>query len=63
MADGRAERAGGGALTVDVDPLVVAGRLRERIDALLGDLDPGGGTVLGAYLEHSPHRTTLAAHV
>ena len=28
------------ARSVDVDPLVVAGRVGELVDALLGDLDP-----------------------
>jgi hypothetical protein len=28
------------ALDIDMDPLVVAGRLREGVDALLGDVDP-----------------------
>jgi hypothetical protein len=38
--DGSAERGRRGALGVDVDPLVVAGRLRERVDVGLGDLAP-----------------------
>ena len=40
MGDGAAERAVLGALGVDVDPLVVAGGVRERVHALLGDLEP-----------------------
>ena len=36
----RAERPGGGALGVDVDPLVVAGGVGERVDPLLVDRDP-----------------------
>ena len=40
MGDRCAERAGGGALGVDVDPLRVVGRLGETVDALLLDLAP-----------------------
>ena len=46
MRDGAAERAALGALHVDVDPLVVAGGLGERVDPLLGDLDPVAGADL-----------------
>ena len=41
MGDGAAERAGGGALGVDVDPLVVVGGVGEGVDALLVDGEPG----------------------
>src|SRR6185312_4576980 len=40
MRDRRAEGRGLGALAIDMDPLVVAGRLGEAIDHLLGHLDP-----------------------
>ena len=40
MPDRGPERPGGGTLGIDVDPLVVAGRLGERVDLGLGDLDP-----------------------
>ena len=40
VRDRRAERAVGGALRVDVDPLVVVGCVGERVDALLGHLEP-----------------------
>ena len=36
----------GGALDVDVDPLVVAGRVGERVDPLLVDLEPLAGAEL-----------------
>ena len=35
-------------ILVDMDPLVVAGRLRKEIDALLGDIDPFTNPELGA---------------
>ena len=38
-----------GPLDVDVDPLVVAGRLGERVDAVLGDLQPLGGAEVLAH--------------
>ena len=41
VGDRAAERAGLGLLDVDVDPLVVTGRLGELVDLLLGDLDVG----------------------
>ena len=41
MGDRAAERAGLGALGVDVDPLVVAGRVGEGVHLFLGDLDVG----------------------
>src|SRR6185312_3569738 len=66
VGDGAAERPLLGPLDVDVDPLVVAGRLRERVHPLLGDLEPlaeaevlahRGPDALGAvehpYLSHS----------
>jgi hypothetical protein len=40
VRDRSAERAGGGAFGVDVDPLVVAGRVGELADLLLGHLVP-----------------------
>src|SRR5262249_55905188 len=40
VRDGRAERAGGGALRVGVDPLRIVRRRGESIDSGLGDLDP-----------------------
>src|SRR2546429_3977156 len=40
VGDGAAERTFLGPLDVDVDPLVVAGGLGERVDPLLGDLQP-----------------------
>src|SRR5579883_1218752 len=40
VRDRAAERPLLGALRVDVDPLVVAGRVRERVDARLGHLEP-----------------------
>src|SRR5213075_1397102 len=41
MRDRAAERRIPGALAIDVDPLEVVDRLREGIDALLRDLEPG----------------------
>jgi hypothetical protein len=49
MRDGRAERAVGGALRIDMDPLMVSGRVREPVDAVLVD-------------EDSPARAKLLAH-
>jgi len=40
VRDGPAEGAVGGPLGVDVNPLVVVGGIREKIDALLCDLEP-----------------------
>jgi hypothetical protein len=40
VRDRRAERAGLCPLGVNVDPLVIAGRVGEEVDALLRDLDP-----------------------
>ena len=48
MGDGAAERAVRGALEVDVDPLVVTGRLGEGVDALLLHDQPGARAQLGA---------------
>src|SRR4051812_3711139 len=42
VRDGAAEGRGRGARRVDVDPLEIVDRLREGVDALLGDLEPGG---------------------
>jgi hypothetical protein len=64
VRDGRAERAVRGGFGIDVDPLVVAGRLRERVDLLLRDVDPAGRPELVARLHSAgPQRTTVAAHV
>jgi hypothetical protein len=38
--DGAAERRHLGRFLVDVDELVVAGRIREHVDLVLGHLDP-----------------------
>ena len=40
MGDGRAERAVGGALGIDVDPLAVARGVGEQVDPFLADADP-----------------------
>ena len=48
MRDRGAEGAVLGALGVDVDPLVVVGRVGEEADALLRDLDPVGPAEVGA---------------
>ena len=37
VGDGLAERASRGPLRVDVDPLVIAGRIGEQVDVFLGD--------------------------
>jgi hypothetical protein len=42
-----ARRLLGSALLVDVNPLLVAGRLRELVDAVLRDLDPVADADLG----------------
>lgn len=47
MRDGRAERAVGGPLGVDVDPLVIAGRVGEEVDPVLFDGDPLADTDVG----------------
>ena len=67
MRDRRAERPSGGKLRIDVDRLPVLGRLGERIDPILGDLEPRRNG-LGAAREladhaKGPQRTTLAAQV
>ena len=48
VRDRRPERARDGALAIDVDPLRVVGGDRERVDPLLGDVDPPGGAELDA---------------
>ena len=78
MGNRRAERALGSTLRVDVDPLVVAGRVREAVDPLLVDPQPSVGPspsdqVLKLLLSRSsplsplssagPQRTVLAAQV
>ena len=42
VRDRGAERPVGRARRIDVDPLVVTRRVCERVDALLGDLEPLG---------------------
>ena len=64
MPDRRAEWAFLGALGIDVDPLVVAGRLGEGVDLLLRDLDPARRPEHIAGLHAiAPQRTTVAAQV
>jgi hypothetical protein len=46
VGDRSAEGARGRALGVDVDPLVVLGRVGEEVHAVLRDLEPLGGTEL-----------------
>ncbi len=49
MRDGRAERRlGAGALGIDMYPLMVAGRVREGVDAVLRDHEPVAGGDLAA---------------
>src|SRR5690242_1060634 len=47
VRDRAAERPGGGPFAVHVDPLVVAGRVGEGVDAVLGDLQPAGVPEVG----------------
>ena len=47
MRDRRPERALGGAVGVDVNPLGISGRSREAVDPLLRHVDPGRGAELG----------------
>ncbi|MNJ66924.1 hypothetical protein D3C77_630460 [compost metagenome] len=63
MGDAAAKRALRGAHGVDMDPLVVAGRLGEQIDPFLGHLQPfgmpqvqalGGDQFFGS-VEHDSH--------
>ena len=42
VRDGAAERARRGPLAVHMDPLVIVGRVGERVDPVLGDLQPAG---------------------
>ena len=44
MGDRRTEGAFLRALDVDMDPLVIVGRIGELVDAVLGDLEPLAGT-------------------
>ena len=44
VRDRRPERSLGRAYRIDVDPLMVVGRVREGVDALLGDLEPVEGS-------------------
>ena len=48
MRDGRPERPFGSALGIGVDPLRIVGRLRERVDPRLRNLDPRGRPELDA---------------
>ena len=50
MGDGAAERGVGGGGRVDVNELLVLGRVGERLNALLFDGDPVGGADVGADL-------------
>jgi hypothetical protein len=43
VRDGPPERPGSGPLAIDVDPLVVAGRVGEQVNSLLGDHVPIAG--------------------
>ena len=55
MGDGAAEGSEPGALRVDVDELVVAGRLGEPVDHVLGDLDPVADLLLADPVLHLVH--------
>jgi hypothetical protein len=48
VRDGRPERPARRLVKIDMDPLVVAGRIGELIDAFLGDQNPIGLTNFGA---------------
>ena len=49
MCNGLAARhLGFRTILVDMDPLFVAGRIREVVDAILRDLDPVAGADFGA---------------
>ncbi len=61
MRDRRPERARGGSLAVDVDPLRVVGRGGEGVDPLLRDLDPTRRAELGADEVPQPAHDALAA--
>jgi hypothetical protein len=56
VTDRRAERTLRCAFGIDVDPLVVAGRGRERVDPLLADLDPRRGAEFSARRERIRQR-------
>jgi hypothetical protein len=47
VGDGRTERAGGGALGIDMNPLIVPGGIGVGVDVALGDLDPRALPELG----------------
>ena len=47
VRDGTAEWPCRGAFVIDVDPLVILGRVGERVDARLRDLEPVGRTQVG----------------
>ena len=65
MCDGAPEPALASAFDVDVDPLMVAGGLRELVDALLGaivveNIPAGAGTVgAGRIAEAAPDGYTI----
>ena len=48
MRDRRTERSLSRTDRIDVDPLVIIGRVGEQVDALLRDLQPIGRTELAA---------------
>ncbi len=47
MRHGRAEHARGGALRVDMDPLIIAGHRGKLVDTVLIDGDPVADANLG----------------
>jgi hypothetical protein len=49
VRDGGAERSGCGSLGVDMDPLVVAGRVGKLVDLVLADLVPRARPELGTF--------------
>jgi hypothetical protein len=70
MGDRGAERSGRGALRVDVDPLVVAGGVGERVDPVLVHGEPvagaqvrtdGGSQVVGAAEDVRHAETSMRA--
>jgi hypothetical protein len=48
VGDGAAERGPGGGGRIDMDELLILGRVGERLDAQLVDGDPFGGSDVGA---------------
>src|SRR6201999_1580558 len=57
------ERALGGALGVDVDPLVILGVVGEAVDPLLVDLEPVGGADLLAHRGLELRHAVVALHL